>query len=40
MLCDYKETVWIALETDKDSVKQSIRFGLFDIPSTSNHCVQ
>ena len=36
-LCDI---VRMALQTDTNSVKHAIRFWLFSIPSTPNHCVQ
>ena len=38
---NYKEIVWNALQTNTaNPVKHSIRFGLFDTPSTPNHCLQ
>jgi len=33
-----KGIVWIALQTNIKFVKHAIKFGLFNIPSTSNHC--
>jgi len=39
-MCDYKDILWFGLQTDTNLVEQAIKFGLFNIPSTSNHCVQ
>ena len=39
-MCDNKDIVWIALQTDTNSIKLAIRFELFSNPSTPNHFVQ
>ena len=39
-LCNYKEIVWITLETATNLVKHAMRFVLFNASSTPNHCIQ
>ena len=38
-MSDYKDIVWIALQTDTDSVKHVITFGLFNFRSTQTQCI-